>query len=139
MKTTILLRIASILLLLFSIGHTIGFRQIDPGWGVDALVNSMRTIHFDVQGFQRSYYDFYVGFGLFVTVLLILAAVICWQLGGLQPEVLNSVKGIAWSLALCFAVIAFLSWRYFFIVPLVFSLLITTCLVLAAWFAHTPA
>jgi hypothetical protein len=139
MKTTILLRIASILLLLFSIGHTIGFRQIDPGWGVDALVNSMRTIHFDVQGFQRSYYDFYVGFGLFVTVLLILAAVVCWQLSGLQPAVLNSVKGIAWSLALCFAVIAFLSWRYFFIVPLVFSLLITICLVLAAWFARTPA
>ncbi len=38
MKTSAFYRIAAILLLLFDIGHTLGFRQSDPKWGVDALL-----------------------------------------------------------------------------------------------------
>jgi hypothetical protein len=135
MKTTVLFRIAAVLLLLFSAGHTIGFRKTDPAWGVDALVTSMKTITFDAQGFQRSYWDFYVGFGLFVSVLIVFAAIVCWQLGSVPPGALRSMTGTCWSLAACFAVVTLLSWRFFFIVPLVFSLLITLCLVLGSWFA----
>ncbi|HEY2120542.1 MAG TPA: hypothetical protein VGH37_15235, partial [Candidatus Acidoferrum sp.] len=76
MKPSLFYKIASVLLTLFAVGHTLGFRQIDPGWKVDSLVASMQTIHFEVQGFSRTYWDFYVGFGLFVSVLLFLAAVI---------------------------------------------------------------
>jgi hypothetical protein len=49
MKASMLYRIAAVLLLLFAAGHTLGFRQSDPKWGVDALLASMRSIHFDVQ------------------------------------------------------------------------------------------
>ncbi len=52
MKASMFYRIAAVLLLLFAVGHTLGFRQSDPNWGVDALLGSMRSIHFDVQGFQ---------------------------------------------------------------------------------------
>lgn len=135
MKATVLFRIAAVLLLLFSAGHTIGFRKTDPSWGVDGLVNSMKTITFSVQGFQRTYWDFYVGFGLFVSVLMVLAAIVCWQLGGLPAEMLRLMTGTCWSLAACFAVVTLLSWRFFFIPPLVFSLLITLCLLLGSWFA----
>jgi hypothetical protein len=34
--------------------------------------------------------------------------------------------------------VTFLSWRYFFIAPVVFSAVITVCLVLAAWAAGRP-
>ena len=54
MRASIFYRIAAVLLLLFAAGHTLGFRQSDPTWGVDALLASMRSIHFDVQGFNRS-------------------------------------------------------------------------------------
>src|SRR5579862_2979872 len=37
MKSSMLYRVAAVLLLLFAIGHTLGFRQSDPAWGVDAL------------------------------------------------------------------------------------------------------
>ena len=57
MRASIFYRIAAVLLLLFAAGHTLGFRQSDPAWGVDALLASMRSIHFDVQGFNRSYWD----------------------------------------------------------------------------------
>ena len=133
MKASLLYRISAVLLLLFAIGHTLGFRQSDPKWGVDAVLGSMRSTHFDVQGFNRTYWDFFVGFGLFVTVFLLLAAIMAWLLGGLPPETLTRTRGIAWALALCFAAVTVLSWRYFFVIPIVFSLVITVCLISAAW------
>jgi len=133
MKASLLYRMSAVLLLLFAIGHTLGFRQSDPKWGVDALLGSMRSTHFDVQGFNRTYWDFFVGFGFFVTVFLLLAAIMAWLLGGLPPESLASVRGIAWALALCFAAVAVLSWRYFFVIPIVFSIVITVCLISATW------
>ncbi|MGA7922328.1 MAG: hypothetical protein WCA38_21910 [Candidatus Acidiferrales bacterium] len=138
MKASTFYRIAAVLLLLFAIGHTVGFRQSDPTWGVDMLLASMRSIHFEVQGFNRTYWDFFVGFGLFVSVFLVLAAVLAWQLGGLPPANLALMRGTAWAFALCFAAITVLSWRYFFIPPVVFSLVITLCLIVAAWLSAKP-
>src|SRR5690348_14879760 len=54
MKASTLYRIAAVLLLLFAVGHTLGFRQSDPSWGIDALLSSLRSIHFNVQGFSRT-------------------------------------------------------------------------------------
>jgi hypothetical protein len=65
MKASLLYRIASVLLLLFAIGHTLGFRQTNPAWGVASLIDSMRSIHFDAQGFSRTYWDFFSAFGFF--------------------------------------------------------------------------
>jgi hypothetical protein len=137
MKASVFYRIASVLLVLFAIGHTLGFRKTQPQWGVDSIVASMRMIHFDAQGFDRTYYDFYVGFGLFVSVFLLFAAVLAWQLGRMSKDVLSLIPGVAWGLAICFAFVTVLSWRYFFIAPVVFSGLITLCLVLGAWIARS--
>ena len=133
MKASVFYRAAAVFLLLFAVGHTVGFSQSDPKWGVDALLGSMRSIHFDVQGFKRSYWDFYVGFGLFVSVFLLFAAILAWQLGGLPRENLAPMRDITWALAVCFVAVAFLSWRFFFAVPVVFSVVITVCLISAAW------
>jgi hypothetical protein len=61
-------------MLLFDLGHSAGFPWSDPEWGVD--LGSIRSSHFRVLGFSRTYWDFYVGFGLFVSVFLLLAAVV---------------------------------------------------------------
>jgi hypothetical protein len=132
-KAPILYRISSVLLLLFAAAHTLGFRQTDPKWGVDSLIGSMRSVRFDAQGFSRTYWDFFVGFGLFVTVFLVFAAALAWQLGGLRAETLALMRGPAWALVICFAAVTILSWRYFFIAPFVFSIVITVCLAAAAW------
>jgi hypothetical protein len=132
MKTPLFYRIASVLLVLFAAGHTLGFTKVLPEWGVDSLVGSMKSMHFVAQGFTRSYWDFYVGFGLFATVFLLFAGVLCWQLAGLNAETLRSIGGICWTLAACFVAIAFMSWKYFFIAPIVFSSLVALCLVAAA-------
>jgi hypothetical protein len=126
-------RIAAVLLLLFAVGHTLGFRQSDPQWGVNALLGSMRSVHFDAQGFTRTYWDFFSAFGLFFSVFLLFAAVLAWLLGGLSAETLARVRSIAWALAICFVAVTALSWRYAFTTPIVFSTLITLCLTAAAW------
>jgi hypothetical protein len=133
MRASLFYRIAAVLLLLFSIGHTLGFRQSDPTWGVDALLGSMRSIHFDVQGFSRTYWDLFVAAGFSVGVFYLFAAVLAWQLAGLPAETLAAMRVTVWALALCFAAITAVSWRYLFTLPIVFSIAITVFLTAAAW------
>lgn len=133
MKASLLYRIAAILLLLFAIGHTLGFRQSDPGWGVDALLGSMRSHHFDVQGFSRTYWDLFVAAGFSVGVLYLFAAILAWQLGGLPAETLAAMRVTVWALAVCFAVITVVSCIYLFVLPIAFAAGITACLTAAAW------
>jgi hypothetical protein len=139
LKASVLYRIASVLLVLFAVGHTLGFRRTKPEWGVDPLIITMRQTHFVVDGFSRTYWNFYVGFGLFVTVLLLFAALVAWQLGGLPANTLLVMRGIAWALAVCFIIVTILSWRYFFIIPIIFSIVITACLIAAAWLSGKPS
>ena len=133
MKASMFYRIAAVLLLLFAVGHTLGFRQSDPTWGVDALLGSMRSIHFDMQGSNRTYWDLFVGAGFSVGVFYLFAAILAWQLGGLPATTLARMRGTAWAFALSFAAIAVVSLMYLFIVPVAFSIAITVCLTAAAW------
>jgi hypothetical protein len=133
MKASLLYRISAGLLVLFALGHTIGFRRVDPRWNADAVVGAMRSISFDVQGFDRTYWDFFSGFGLFVSVFLVFAAVLAWQFGSMPPEHLSAIPIARWSFAVCFVLIAGLTWRYFFLPPGVFSTLVALGLVGAAW------
>ena len=133
MRASIFYRVAAVLLLLFGAAHTFGFQQSDPQWGVDALLGSMRSTHFDVQGASRTYWDLFVAAGLSVGVFYFFAAILAWQLGRLPAQTLALMRGIAWAFALCFAAITVVSWAYLFMLPIVFSLVITVCLISAAW------
>jgi hypothetical protein len=133
MKASMFYRIAAVLILLFAAGHTLGFRQSDPKWGVDALLVAMQSIHFDVQGFNRTYWDFFMAAGFSVGVFYLFAAILAWQLGSLPAATLALMRGTAWAFALCFAAITVVSVRYLFVIPIVFSILITLCLTAAAW------
>jgi hypothetical protein len=135
MKASWLYRIASVLLVLFAAGHTLGFRQNNPQWGADAVLALMRSVHFDAQGFSRTYWDFFSAFGYFFSVFLLFAAVLAWLLGGLPAETLLRVRSIAWALAISFVAITALSWKYAFTIPIVFSTLVTVFLIAGAWLA----
>lgn len=139
MKAPAFYRIAAVLLLLFDVGHTLGFRQSDPQWGVDTLLASMRSIHFDMQGFSRTYWDLFVGSGFFVSVFLLFAAALAWQFASLSAETLVLMRRTAWAFALCFFALTILSWRYFFLLPFLFLTLITVCLVAGAWLFPKPS
>ena len=140
MKAGILYRIAAVLLVLFAVGHTLGFREGDPAWGAAALIGSMQSVHFNAQGFNRTYWDFFSAFGFFFSVLLLFSAVLAWQLGSLKAVSFDAfTRRTAWALAICFAAVTALNWRYAFTTPIVFSTVITACLIAAAWLSARAA
>ena len=138
MKASLFYRIAAALLLFFAVAHILGFRESDPAWGINALLGSMRSIHFDVQGSSRTYWDIFVAAGFSVGVFYLFAAVLAWQLGGLPAETLGVMRVSVWAFAFCFAAITVVSWRYLFILPFAFALVITVCLATAAWLSAKP-
>jgi len=93
----------------------------------------MRSTHFEVQGFSRTYWDLFVAAGFSVGVFYTFAAILAWQLGSLPTGTLAQLRGMAWAFAFCFAAITVVSWSYLFILPIVFSGVITVCLLSAAW------
>src|ERR1700758_3144828 len=101
MRPSRLYRIAAVLLLLFAAGHTLGFRQSDPQWGVDALLGAMRSIHFDVQGFNRTYWDLFQAAGFSIGVFYLFSAILAWQFGGLPAPTLALMRRTGWVFALC--------------------------------------
>jgi len=130
---SLLYRIAAVVLVVFALGHTLGFRQNNPEWGAGAVIDAMRSIHFDAQGFRRTYWDFFSAFGLFFSVFLLFAAVLAWQLSGLPAEIFARMRGTAWALAIGFVVVTALSLKYAFTLPIVFSTVVTLCLIAGAW------
>jgi hypothetical protein len=92
-KAPVFYRIAAVLILVLDLGHTAGFPWSDLKWGVD--LGSMRSTQFEILGCSRIYWDFYVGFGLFVAAFLLLAVDLAWQLAGLPAETLALLRGVA--------------------------------------------
>jgi hypothetical protein len=99
----------------------------------------MRSIHFNVQGFNRTYWDLFEAAGFSVGIFYLFAAILAWQLGGLPAEILIRMRGVAWVFALCFAAITIVSWMYLFVLPIVFSIVITICLIAAAWLSSNQS
>ena len=96
-----------------------------------ALLNAMKALHFDAMGSLRTYWDFYYGFGLFLTVNLLLLSALLWRLASLvrvEPATARPFVGL---LCIAFFAFAVLSWLYFFIAPLVVEAMVALLLGLA--------
>ena len=115
---------------LFALGHTMGALIQTPDFGpdADAVASRMKSVAFDVQGAHDTWYGFYLGFGWFVSLFLLLAAALSWYLGGLSQQGRNAISPVGRLLCLTFAVGALISVKYFFIAPIVFSTVIALLL-----------
>lgn len=122
-------RLATYLLLIFSIAHTFGGLLYPPSRGPagDAVVESMKSVHFMFNGADCTFYEFYLGFGLLVSVFLLCSAALTWHLSRF-PSGNAALRPVAWSLFLAYVPTMVLSWRYFFAGPGVFSTLIALLL-----------
>jgi hypothetical protein len=116
-------RLASYVLVLYAMGHTAGALISTPKFGTaaDAVATSMKSVHFEAQGFETSWYGFYLGFGWFVSLFFILSATISWYIGGLTVGNRARLAAITWPLCLCYAGSVAIAWKYLFAAPLVFS------------------
>ena len=138
MKPATSLRIASVLTFVHCILHTIGGVLAPPSHGAEelAVVANMAAHRFEFMGSMRSYADFMLGYGLFVTIVLLVDAVVFWQLAALARTRPDGLRPVVAVFALGYVAIAIVSGRFFFIAPVVTELLIALCL--AAAFVGLP-
>lgn len=124
-------RIASVLLVVFCVMHTLGgmLAQKSLGAASDAVFDSMKRVHFVFNGADTTWYGFWLGFGLTVSAFLGLSALIAWQLDAVSPESWGQVSSIAWALIASHVFNTVLAWKYFFAGPGVFGVLISGLLV----------
>ena len=131
MKPSLLLRISSVLALLFAAGHTSGGLSFWSPAGDTEVLRAMRSFHFDAAGVSRTYLDFYLGFGYITGIYLLLQAVVFWQLASIAKTDAFRVRPLIASFLLANVVSAFLSWRFIFLLPVVSFTVIAACLGLA--------
>ncbi|MDE1918725.1 MAG: hypothetical protein KGJ57_22140 [Sphingomonadales bacterium] len=140
MTSKLLLRIASFISLVFAAGHTLGgFTDWSP-MGANAVLDSMRKVHFQTMGVSRSYLDFFIGFGWSLSIGMLLQATLLWFIATLAERDPELARPMIAAFALnCAASVAITS-LWLFPVPALFAILLLVPLVLA-WFAtgRTPA
>jgi hypothetical protein len=132
MTAALLLRIASVLAFIHSVLHTIGgvFGKPAPG-AQESTLAIMKANQFPVMGQMRSYGDFYLGFGLFVTIALFAESVVFWQLSGLIKSDAARLRPILGTFVACYLGYAAIAFAYFFPPPGIIEILIAACLGLA--------
>lgn len=137
MKPTLLYRIASVVFVLFALGHTFGFLTFRPHSAEGLAVwNAMNNVHFHEAGGVFSYGEFYVGFGLSISASTLFSAIVSWHLGKAAIKSPATSVALAWSFFALQLVGVVLSFLYFALAPQVLSALVAICLGCAAWGMH---
>ncbi len=133
LKPHVLLRTAALLTIFHAMLNT--FAGLLSGTSKNreevVVLEAMKALHFDAMGSPRTYWDFYFGFGLFLTLSLLLIAVFLWQLASLakiEPAIVRPFTG---TLCIAFAAFAAVSGLYFFIAPVVLEVVVAAILGIA--------
>jgi predicted membrane channel-forming protein YqfA (hemolysin III family) len=138
MSVSSIYRIVSVLIVVFALGHTLGFNRVDPTWGVSAPIATLQQVRFTAQNTpDRTYWGFYLGFGYFCSALMVLSAALAWQLGSVSSDTLRQLQFVSWSFAAAFVAATVTTWVFFFTAPRLFSALIAIGLLVGAWRART--
>jgi hypothetical protein len=137
MKAFHFLRIAAVIALLYFAGHTAGIPwtpYTDPE--ATPILEAMKNHSFEESGFKGTYWDLYIGFGLVISLFMLLQAAVLWQVGSLAKNDAILVRPIVVSLLVAFIINTALAWKYFFVVPVVMSGLIAVCLAVSLFLAR---
>jgi hypothetical protein len=138
-KPAIFLRSASVLTFIHCVLHTIGGVFGKPRNGTEEILvqDTMKLHVFNVMGSMRSYWDFNLGYGLTLTLTLLVESLLFWHLATLTKTNAAWTRPIVALFFFNFFVMALVSWRYFFIAPAITEFLIAACLS-AAYLTAAP-
>jgi hypothetical protein len=133
MKPKILLQLAAFFVLFIVVGHTIGHftgkTAISPA--DKQVVTQMKQHKLSFNNSMRSWGDFYEGFSLDVSLILIVFTVIFSMLSTLAKKHPKVCYRLLWPYLLCFIGFTISSFAYFFIIPGVANLIICVLVISA--------
>ena len=131
MTPTPFLRAASVLSFLFAAGHTLGGKESWSPPGETDVLAAMRSFRFDAEGVNRTYLEFYLGFGYTISIYLLLQAVVLWQLAAVAKAAPRLARPMIAAVLVASLASAVVSWKFIFAVPALFSVLVAACLAAA--------
>jgi hypothetical protein len=131
MSTTIWLRVSAVISLLFTAGHFMGGMQNWSPMADNPVLQSMRAVRFNVMGVERSYFDFYMGFGHTATVNLLLQSLLLWMLGNVARTQVALVRPMIVLFIVADALTGVIAWMYILPVPAFCSLALCATLIVA--------
>ncbi len=127
-----LYRICSYLLVVFCALHTFGLlSRASYGPGVDTVRSLMDSAGFTVMGSSVTWGGMYLGLGLLFSIFLLFSAFLAWFMGGFTGKLAAPFLPIGWALLATFALVAGVSWAYFFIAPGAMATLIALLMAVA--------
>src|SRR5947209_6588191 len=117
MTTTFMLRVASAISFLFTLGHSLGGLQKWSPTGDNFVLKAMTDTRFHVMGVDRSYLDLYLGLGWTIGVFLLLQTYLLWQLALLARTSAALVRPMIAAFALATLATGMIAWRLILPVP----------------------
>jgi hypothetical protein len=127
-KPVVFLRIASVLTLIHAVLHTVGgvFGKVDPGPAAVAVA-AMKANQVMVMGSMRSYWDFYFGMGLALSISMTAEGILMWQLASLARTDARRLRPMMATFVFAYLAIAVNSNAHFFFLPVLFEAIIAGC------------
>jgi hypothetical protein len=128
MKSVLALRVASVMTLIHAVLHTVGgvFGKIPPGPATVAA-EAMKANPFVALGVTRTFWQYYRGMGLAVSIFLFIASILTWQLGSAAKTSATHLRPIFATFLIAWVAMAVNSYLYFFSAPVIVEILIAAC------------
>lgn len=132
MHTPLFLKIAAVIALVQYVAHAMLFLRAKPAHGKAEveLIDAMKSHQWVFNGFRRSYWDFYFGYGLLVILWGFVETALLWLLATVASSG-APVTGIIVLLLAANIAHGILALRYFFLIPTIFDSLVAIALLLA--------
>jgi hypothetical protein len=128
------IRVAQVAVFIFALGHSLG--MLNTKYRDDAeraVVEALKSYSFDVMGVRRTHWDFYQGMGWSLALFLLFAVVLMQLLIPMAQANPTLTRPVLYALSASLLLMAAFCMRWFFVAPLLLSLIAAGALALAAW------
>jgi hypothetical protein len=139
MQRSTWLRTAAIVTVAYAGAHLAGMPWTPvTGSAEQAVIDAMQGVRFSIFGVSRSYWDFYQGFGVAISAMLLVQAALLWQCGAIAKAGSADIRPLIVTQLAGFLVLAAITARYIFAPPLIMAAVIAACLACALLWPQRP-
>lgn len=121
MKAKLFIRIASALMLVFTLGHSFGhftrYETSDPQ--ALSTISIMQQTKIPMEGVTKTYDQFYTGMSLNLSIVLISLTVLLWILSNFSESNPQAVQKLLIPTLFCISCFGITGFIYFFLIPAV--------------------
>jgi hypothetical protein len=117
---------SGVLMLLFAIAHTVGFLlYVPPAAAGQQVLELMRSVPLEDSGRPLTYYSFYRGFGVLISVFQLFGAAVAFSLASMLRQAITVPRSLRWNYAFLQLATLVISYMHFHWPPVVMSVLLT--------------